>query len=143
MCQATPTSCAAGYVAIGFTDNFGEMGPADVYVGFLDKNGTPHVVDSWTGEGHSPQAPDTQQDAIPISGSLANGVLTITFLRLLDTKVCVCVCVSCSGQCRHKGVEGERNGRHRVRHHNISFKALQTPPPHLLDRWDWGLGTIP
>ena len=108
LCQATPTSCAAGYVAIGFTDNFGEMGPADVYVGFLDKNGTPHVVDSWTGEGHSPQAPDTQQDAIPISGSLANGVLTITFLRLLDTKVCVYVCV-CVCVCHAVACAGTRD----------------------------------
>ena len=78
--------CCAGYVAIGFTDVPHDMGPADVYIGFLDNLGNPHVVDAFTMP--MPHPPDAQQDAIPISGSLVNGVLSITFLRRVSTGVC-------------------------------------------------------
>ena len=64
------------------------MAPADVYVGFLDSNFTPHVVDSTTEPPFKRELPDAQQDVAVLGGGYANGVLSFTFARLLDTRVC-------------------------------------------------------
>ena len=85
----TLPSSFTGYVAIGFSDRAGRMGPADAYAGWVDASGVAHVVDFAT-TGHSITAPDLQQDASEVSGTKANGVLSITFTRKLDTGVCPC-----------------------------------------------------
>lgn len=80
-------SChCSGYVAIGFSDAAGRMGPADAYVGWVDAGGVAQVVD-FTTNSRSVNAPDPQQDASAVSGGTAGGVLTVTFTRKLDTKV--------------------------------------------------------
>ena len=73
---------------MGFADGEEVMAPADVYVGFLDSNFTPHVMDSRTEAPFEREAPDAQQDAVVLSGGYADGVLSFTFARLLDTTVC-------------------------------------------------------
>ena len=94
LCQAALCSVApchplshTGYVAIGFSDRPGRMGPADAYAGWVDASGVAHVVDFAT-TGHSISTPDLQQDASGVSGTKANGRLSITFTRKLDTAVC-------------------------------------------------------
>ncbi len=81
-------SFIAGYVAIGFSDVAGRMGPADAYVGWVDGSGTAQVVD-FTTNSRTVNGADPQQDSTQVSGSLANGALKLTFTRLLDTKVCL------------------------------------------------------
>ena len=83
-----PPACIAGYVSIGFSDIAGKMGPADCYAGWVDGSNVAHVVDFGT-TGHSITAPDVHQDGSVVSGSKANGVLTITFSRKLNTGVCL------------------------------------------------------
>ena len=78
-----------GYVSIGFSDRAGKMGPADAYAGWVDGSGTGHVLDFST-NGHSIEVSEAQQDATLVSSTLVNGVLTISFTRALDTKVCAC-----------------------------------------------------
>lgn len=75
-----------GYVAIGFSDRAGMMGPADAYAGWVDASGVAHVTDFST-SGHSINSADSQQDATGVSGSKASGVLRVTFTRALNTKV--------------------------------------------------------
>jgi hypothetical protein len=95
------TDARGGWVGFGLADTLSAMGPADVYVGFLDSNLVPRVVDSfvnaWTSD-----LPDPSQDAVVLGGSLINSRLSITFARLLDTYVCACtpipVCV-CACAC--------------------------------------------
>ena len=81
-------SCA-GYVAIGFTDRAGRMGPGDSCAGWLDASGAAQVVDVSTTRSKGVLMPEAQQDCHAVSGSLANGVLSVTFRRKLDTEVCV------------------------------------------------------
>ena len=80
-----PMSLSSGYVAIGFSDSAGSMGPADAYAGWIDASGAAHVVDFST-SGHTVNAADTQQDGTVVAGALTNGVLTITFQRALNTQ---------------------------------------------------------
>ena len=88
----------AGYVAVGFTDVPGKMGPADAYVLFLDPNGVAQCVDTTTGAAHASFPPDAHQDCQALSGLLFNGTLTISFSRLLNTGVCQLPClVWCPG----------------------------------------------
>ena len=84
----------AGYVSIGFTGIAGKMGPADTYTGWVDVAGA-HVIDFSTKQGYSINLPDAQQDAMNVSASISNGVLTVTFSRKLDTAVCVVHDVLC------------------------------------------------
>ena len=83
----THSHSPTGYVAIGFSDRPGRMGPADAYAGWVDASGVAHVVDFAT-TGHSITAPDLQQDASGVSGTKANGMLALTFSRRLNTAVC-------------------------------------------------------
>ena len=78
----------AGYVAIGFTDVMGKMGPADVYVLFVDDGGVARCVDSTTGATYNMFPPDPEQNCVALSGIVSNGTLNMTFSRLLDTGVC-------------------------------------------------------
>ena len=91
---ACSASLFAGYVAIGFTNVTGKMGPADVYVLFLDRNGVAQCVDTRTGEGHTPYLPDGHQDCVALSGVLTDGVLTMSFSRLLTPEVCWWPCLT-------------------------------------------------
>jgi hypothetical protein len=62
------------------------MGPGDSCAGWLDANGTAQAVDLST-KGHAVLMPEAQQDCVAEAGSLANGMLTVTFRRKLDTLV--------------------------------------------------------
>ena len=77
-----------GYVAIGFSVRAGRMGPADSCAGWVDANGTAHVVDLATTRRDVVMS-ERQQDCHVLSGSSKDGVLSITFWRYLDTNVCV------------------------------------------------------
>ena len=81
----TMSSTATGWVAVGFTDISGKMGPADVYFGWLDTSGTPQLSDRTNGAGYVQNAPDVQQDGQVQSASISGGRLSVTFTRALDT----------------------------------------------------------
>jgi len=79
------SNSATGYVAIGFSEILGHMGPADVYVAWLDPSGQPHVLDASTNATHHLTA-DAVQNTVPLGGSLVNGTLAVWFQRpLLST----------------------------------------------------------
>ena len=84
--HAVVTASCAGYVSIGFTGIAGKMGPADTYAGWFDGS-VAHVIDFSTKQGYSINLPDAQQDAVNVSASISNGVLSVTFSRKLDTAV--------------------------------------------------------
>ena len=81
---------SAGYVSIGFSDVAGLMGPADAIAGWVDASGVAHVLDFATDAYYGIVLGEAQQDATVTTGALnaASGVLSITFRRSLDTKVC-------------------------------------------------------
>ena len=81
----TMSSTVTGWVAVGFTDISGKMGPADVYFGWLDASGTPQLSDRTNGAGYVQNAPDAQQDGQVQSASISGGRLSVTFTRALDT----------------------------------------------------------
>jgi hypothetical protein len=86
-CDAAHLLCT-GYVAMGFSDVAGRMGPADAYVGWVDASGAAQVVD-FTTNSRSVNAPDPQQDVSAVSATMVGGMLTVTFTRKLDTKACL------------------------------------------------------
>jgi hypothetical protein len=115
-----------GYVAIGFTDKAGRMGPGDSCAGWLDASGTAQAVDLST-RGHSVVMPEAQQDCFAEAGSLVNGVLSVTFHRKLDTQVCVCPVVLPLGSARPPV---PRAPSHLVTSH-CQTPVHQRPLPHL------------
>ncbi len=75
-------------MSIGFSDLAGKMGPADAYAGWIDVTGAARVVDFSTDNQHNAKAADAVQNANNVSASFSNGMLSVTFVRALDTKAC-------------------------------------------------------
>ena len=75
-------------MAVGFADVVAKMGPADVYILFVDGDGVARCVDGTTGANHNLFPPDAEQNCVAVSGVVSNGTLAMTFSRLLDTGVC-------------------------------------------------------
>ena len=74
---------SGGYLGVGFGTAFGTMCPADIYLGWRSTNFP--IVDSWCGSGENSVVTDTHQDATGASGSYANGVTSVSFVRPLNT----------------------------------------------------------
>ena len=48
-----PTTPPVGYLAIGFVETYGKMGPGDAYVGWVDGTGQVYGADLTLGSGYS------------------------------------------------------------------------------------------
>ena len=84
---ALSKSGSAGYVAICFTESAGVMGPGDSYVAFASSaaSGGYVVSDRQNPSGKSAPPADAKQDVLGVSGSETGGVMTVEFVRALDT----------------------------------------------------------
>ncbi|KNC46471.1 uncharacterized protein AMSG_12462 [Thecamonas trahens ATCC 50062] len=84
---ALSKSGSAGYVAMCFTQSAGVMGPGDSYVAFASSaaSGGYVVSDRQNPSGKSAPPADAKQDVLGVSGSETGGVMTVEFVRALDT----------------------------------------------------------
>nr|XP_012552133.2 uncharacterized protein LOC101739898 isoform X3 [Bombyx mori] len=73
------------WTGIGFSHNK-KMSQSDVIVGGLDpRSSVPWVQDAWA-RGYGAPRPDSRGDVTSLTGSVADGVATLSFVRKRDTK---------------------------------------------------------
>ncbi|OXA42075.1 DBH-like monooxygenase protein 1 [Folsomia candida] len=77
------TVVGGGYVAVGFSPQ-GAMTGADMVLGWVDKDGVPHLMDLY-GIGNTRPRHDERQDYELLYGSETDGKTTIRFRRKWDT----------------------------------------------------------
>lgn len=77
------SSKGSGWIGIGLSLSSGHVN-SDMYVGWVDSAGNVIVLDTFSNAFIQPVY-GSQQDATDVSGSLANGKVTITFTRLFNS----------------------------------------------------------
>ena len=81
----TITTSTTGWVAVGFGLGLRAHVNSDMYFGWVDGDGQPHVQDSWSAVLGPPPRADTTNDATDIEGSEIDGTTVISFTRKITS----------------------------------------------------------